>query len=231
MIFNIPVGGKAKTTVSVYGAASEDVTLTSEKGEVFTTTTDAAGYGGELELPVGVYTIAGSYTEYSKSLTVKKDTTEVYAMPDGTIVYWYGYKPYAPAAKKYAPNVENRTSNTKAPTITTNTRSIMVRQPSVSGNYIGSAIFDNVKTDGGVLTFKSGGKSANNSSPKVYFSYAKSITADGFTPISSNYVDYGEKETTLGTAAAGTYDIAISAQNGGANYHGQVTVYAVYFAE
>ena len=231
MIFNIPVGGKAKVVVSVYGAASETVTLTDAKGNAFTADTNSAGYGGTLEIPVGVYTIKGGHTQHSKSVTVTKATTAVYAMPDGTIVYWYGYKPYTPAAKKYAPEVTNRTSNTKAPTITTNARSIMVRQPSTSGNYIGSAIFDNVKTGGGVLTFKSGGKSANNSSPKVYFSYAKSITADGFTPISSNYVDYGEKETTLGTAAAGTYDIAISVQNGGANYHGQVTVSAVYFAE
>ena len=237
MIFNIPVGGKAKVIVSVYGAASETVTLTDAKGRRFTAQTDAAGYGGEIEIPVGVYTIAGAHTAYSKSVTVTKGTAAVYAMPNGTVVYWYGYKPHTPVGRAYAPDKTyfspqpGITSNRKALNITENERSITFTQPGTSGTYCGSAVFEDIKTDGGVLTFLSSGKSVNTSAALVTISYAENISASTFMPDGAAYVDYQQTTVVLPDIAAGTYDIAVSAQNNGYNYSGEVTVYAVYIEE
>ena len=231
MVFNIPVGGKAKAVVSVCGAANENVTLTDAKGKVFSATTDANGYGGTLKLPVGVYIIKGGHTEYRKSVTVTKTTTAVYAMPNGTIVYWYGYMPYTPVASKYAPTTAG-TSNRKAPTLELGERSIYVKQPSTSGTYCGSVLFNDIETDGGVLTLKSSGKlNTNSSPPRVILSYASDISSITFTPAESVQVGSGVEENEMEAAPAGTYDVAISVENNGLNYHGHCYVYAVYFAE
>ena len=230
MIFNIPVGGKRSVIVSLYGAASEEVTLTHEKGTVFSSTTDTSGYGGTIELPLGTYTVKGGYTEYSKSVTVDKNTTEIYAMPDGTIVYWYGYMPYTPVASVYMPNGE--TTNGKAPTITYSTNSFNVKQGAVSGNYCGSALFEDIQTKGGVPVLLSSGKlNTNASPPSCYFCIADEIAAKQFEFIQRYSVGYEETEVQLDSVAAGTYDIAISVRNNALNYHGHLDVYAIYFAE
>lgn len=237
MIFNIPVGGSAKTIVTVYGAASETVTLAAKNGKTFTTTTDATGKGEQLEIPVGVYTISGSHSGYSKSVTVAKDTTAVYAMPNGTIVYWYGYAPYEPVGKGYAPNKAyfnpqpGITSNRKALTIEKNERSIRFTQGGASGTYCGSAVFEDIETSGGVLTFISTGKSANTSAAIVIFSYAKDISQNTFMPDGAVYLDYQQTEATIPDVSAGTYDIAISAQNNVWNFAGSTEVYAIYIEE
>lgn len=94
MIFNIPVGGKLSAVVSVYGAADETVTVTAENGAIYTATTDDTGYGGELKLPRGVYTIAGSVSGFSKSATVDKNTTRINAWMDNAVIYfWHGATP------------------------------------------------------------------------------------------------------------------------------------------
>ena len=239
MIFNIPVGGSAKAIVTVYGAASETVTLTAKNGKTFTTTTDATGKGGQLEIQAGVYTISGSHSGYSKSVTVAKDTTAVYAMPNGTIVYWYGYMPYTPVGKECAPNKSyfnpqpGITSNHKAMDLSNaiHERSITFIQPGLSGTYCSTAVFENVKTDGGKLTFISTGKSANTSAAIVIFSYAEDIGRGWFMPAGAEYVDYQETEVTIPNVPAGTCDIAISAQNNAWNYVGSTEVYAIYIEE
>lgn len=233
----MPVGGKAKVIVSTFGAASETITLTAKNGKTFTTTTDATGKGGQMEIPVGVYTISGSHTEYSKSLTVDKTTTEVYAMPNGTVVYWYGYKPYTPVGKAYVPDKTffnpqpGITSNKKALTITENERSITFTMPGASGTYCGSAVFEDIETDGGALTFISTGKSANTSAAKVFFCYAGDISNSTFMPEGGVELGYEQTEVTLPEATEGTYDIAVSAQNNNWNYVGSTEVYAIYFEE
>lgn len=91
MIFNIPVGGRATVSVTAYGAANETVTLTHDKGGVFTF---KANDGNAQEIPVGVYTVTGSISKFSKTTVVSKTSAQVHAWPDGaTIYYWYGYKP------------------------------------------------------------------------------------------------------------------------------------------
>lgn len=236
MIFNIPVYSKKKTSVSVsvYGAANEMVTFTSVSGTIFSVSTDSTGYGGILDIPVGSYTINGSYSGYAKNILVDITTTEVYAMPNGTIVYWYGYAPYEPVGKAYAPNKTyfnpqpGITSNRKALTIVKNERSIRFTQGGSSGTYCGSAVFEDIETGGGVLTFISTGKSANTSAAAVFFSYAKDISEKTFMPDGAVGLDYQQTEATIPDVAAGTYDIAISAQNNNWNYVGSTEVYAIY---
>ena len=231
MIFNIPAGGSAKGLVTVYGAASETVTLTSAKGKVFTTETDATGKGGQLEIPAGVYTVSGSRSEYSKSVTVDKTTTEVYAMPNGTVVYWYGYKTYEPVARASAPPSNSFdlgwiTTNKKELTITTNANSVTFTQPGVSGYYCGSAVYDGVNTAGGALKLRYSGVISN----AVYLSYATDIPNGNFNPINAGTVKNGETEFTLEAVAAGTYDIAISAMNNTWT-PGEIEMYALYIEE
>lgn len=229
MIFNIPAGGVQKTTVTVYGAANETVTLTSIKGEAFTTDTDASGVGGTLKIPVGMYTVTGSYSGYTKKKLVLKTTTEVYAMPNGDIVYWYGYSPYSPKEVTYVPSGE--TSHTKKPTLDVYDRYLFIRMPSTNGTYCGSVMFDNVKTNGGVPTLISTGRKVSTSNVRVYFSIADNITGTQFETISSDRMDYGENPVTLKAVEEGTYDIAISARNYENNNHADVNVYAIYIAD
>lgn len=77
--------------VPIYGAAGETVTLTHSDGTVYTAKTDSNGNAGSLEIKLGTYTVAGSVSGYSRTATVKKDTTMVAAFPDNTF-FWHGYK-------------------------------------------------------------------------------------------------------------------------------------------
>ena len=87
-------GGKRSAVVSVYGAASETVKITHSDGTIYTTTTDDSGYGGEIKLPFGVYTVTGGVSEFSKSANVDKKTTRINAWPDNaTIYFWHGTMP------------------------------------------------------------------------------------------------------------------------------------------
>lgn len=229
MIFNIPVGGSAKTIVTVYGAASETVTLTAKNGKTFTTTTDATGKGGQLEIPVGVYTISGGHTEFSKSVTVDKTTTEVYAMPNGTIVYWYGYMPYEPVKKAWSPSHETR--NGKTPEVELNERSIHVWQAVNGYDYCGSMLFDNVKTGGGVPVIWTSGKASTQSLARIHFSIANDITGNLFPTISTHEFSNEDRNVELQRVNAGTYDLAVSVRSYGWNGTGDTNVYAIYIEE
>lgn len=226
-------------TVKIYGAANETIKITPTSGSAISVQTDANGYAGIETLACGSYIVEGSESGYSKTVTISKDTKELYAMPNGTIVYWYGYMPYTPVGKECAPNKSyfnpqpGITSNHKAMDLSNaiHERSITFIQPGLSGTYCSTAVFENVKTDGGKLTFISTGKSANTSAAIVIFSYAEDIGRGWFMPAGAEYVDYQETEVTIPNVPAGTCDIAISAQNNAWNYVGQVTVYAIYIAE
>lgn len=94
MLFNIPVGGNRAATVSVYGAASETVTITNNEGIAFEVATDGSGYGGEIKIPFGVYTVTGSVSGFSKNSTVDKNTTRINAWIDNAVNYfWHGATP------------------------------------------------------------------------------------------------------------------------------------------
>jgi hypothetical protein len=163
---------------------------------------------------------------------VDKTTTEVYAMPNGAIVYWYGYKTYEPVARASAPPSNSFdlgwiTSNKRALTIATNANSITFTQPGANGAYYcGSAVYDGVNTAGGELKLRYSGVISN----VAYFSYATEIPNGNFNPINARYVKNEETELSLGAVAAGTYGIAISSMNNSWT-PGEIEMYAVYFEE
>ena len=216
------LNGAPNEVISFTGANSGSVTLNS------------SGVGA-ASVNSGIYIFTGSISGYQKSVTVSGDTT-VNVWPDGTIVYWYGREFYKPKAVAYAPKSASIggawiTSNRKALTIAKDTNSVTFTQPAIRGYYCGSAIFEDVTTNGGTLALLSRGKLANSGDPQVFFSYAADISSGTFTPAGGDSVDYGETNVAISGVAAGTYDIAISAMNAALNYSGSVEVYAVYFAE
>lgn len=73
--------------VIVHGAASETITITGLYGSP-TITTNSDG-NVNYYLPIGTFTFSGAISGQSFTRTVSKDTTEVYAMPEGAL-YWYG---------------------------------------------------------------------------------------------------------------------------------------------
>ena len=78
--------------MTVYGAVSETITLTSSLG-TFTISTNSVGTGtGAIYAPNSgsiSYTVRGSVSGYSKTVSVSMSTTTIYAMQNGAL-YWYG---------------------------------------------------------------------------------------------------------------------------------------------
>lgn len=85
--------------IDVYGAASDNMTVTGN-GITLTITTDPSGHYivPKTSLPNGTYTFTSGVAkdptnlsnDYSKSVTVTDGTAEIYIMPDNTL-YWWGY--------------------------------------------------------------------------------------------------------------------------------------------
>lgn len=88
-------------TIQIYSAAEDDVYIINNGVTIPLCHTDSTGLGfvSKDKLPVGTYTIYSSVAKnpsslsdaYSKSVTVTSGTTEIYLMPEGSILYWYGY--------------------------------------------------------------------------------------------------------------------------------------------
>lgn len=80
-------GGNAKCYFN--GAPSETLSISKDGVSCGTLTTDSHGLSTNyIELKPGVYSVVGSVSGYTKSVTVKKDGT-YNAYPDGAI-FWYG---------------------------------------------------------------------------------------------------------------------------------------------
>ena len=75
----------ASKIVTVYGAASETITIGGYYGS-FTTGTDGSC---SHVVPIDTITLTGSVSGQSFTRTVTSGTTDVYVMPEGSI-YWYG---------------------------------------------------------------------------------------------------------------------------------------------
>ena len=75
-------------TVIVYGAASETITIEGYYGSFST------GPDGSCShvMPIDTITLTGSVSGQSFTRTITKDTSEVMVMPEGLILYWYGYE-------------------------------------------------------------------------------------------------------------------------------------------
>lgn len=85
--------------VTIYSAASDTIYYyDSDNNKVDVCSTKSNGVG-RCTLPVGDITLYSTIAknpsdqsvQYSKSITVSSDTSSVILMPDGQILYWYGY--------------------------------------------------------------------------------------------------------------------------------------------
>ncbi|MBO5155255.1 MAG: hypothetical protein J6C00_13025 [Eubacterium sp.] len=80
-----------KVTAYVYGAALETVTIKKNGIIVATVETNADGRSNEqIGLVCGIYTLTGSVSGWTEEQIVDDNTTMFRAMPDGTVLYWYG---------------------------------------------------------------------------------------------------------------------------------------------
>lgn len=92
---------------TLYSAANDTVTFTDALG-THTVVTDSTGKAKNVtisgqSLP-GTITFSSSVADnpsnisqrYSKSIYVDATMTEIYVMPDGEVVFWYGYEPTTP---------------------------------------------------------------------------------------------------------------------------------------
>ena len=77
----------ASKIVTIYGAASETITIEGYYGS-FTTGTDGSC---SHAVPIDTITLTGSVSGQSFTRNVTSDTTDVYVMPEGSL-YWYGNK-------------------------------------------------------------------------------------------------------------------------------------------
>lgn len=77
----------AKISVTIYGGASETITISGLYNSP-TVTTNSSG-SVSYSLIKGTYTFTGGVSGQSFSRTITSDTTNVYAMPEGAL-YWYG---------------------------------------------------------------------------------------------------------------------------------------------
>lgn len=231
MLFNIPVGGKRNAVVSVYGAASETVTLTHSKGDVFTFT---ANDGSTKEIPTGTYTVKGNKSGYSKTVTVTKDTARVNAWPDGaTIYYWYGYSPVGDwKAVAALPNTSPYTSDPVKPTLTVNTNSVKIR---TTGDYArgGSIHLPKTKISGETLHLVCS-DSYRTSGYNSYLAFNMTTSmSNGYSPTKVAGLKEGTTSATIDISAlsGNSYYLAISANTCGYNGGSKpsyTTVKAIY---
>lgn len=227
MIFNIPVGGKAKVSVTAYGAANETVTLTHEKGDVFTF---KANSGTAQEIPVGVYTVSGSISKFSKTITVDKTTTQVHAWPDGaTIYYWYGYKPIGGwSTIDTLPSTSPYGDNPTTPSKSESANSVYFKS---AGDYArgGTAYLPKTTIKGSTMTLLCGGATNNyylalNLCPAMNWAYSPGAVANistGATRVNMNVASVSGK----------SYHPAISMNTSGystGSKQSSITVYALY---
>lgn len=74
------------TVYTIHAGASETITIDGVYGS-FTTNSDGTV---NHSLPLGELILTGSVSGQSFTRTVTKDITDVYVMPDGLVLYWYG---------------------------------------------------------------------------------------------------------------------------------------------
>lgn len=124
------------TVYTIHGAALETITIDGVYGS-FTTNSDGTV---NHVLPLGELTLNGSVSCQSFTRTVAKDTTDVYAMPEGAL-YWYGndVNGYIKNGTLEAQNIGSNYGVT-IPKLTMRTNSF---------NF-----YDNTTTSGGSLVYK-----------------------------------------------------------------------------
>lgn len=81
-----------KVSAYVYGAVSETITIRKNGIVVATVQTDSSGRSTEMvSLDTGTYDMTGSVSGWTEEQVIDSRTDKFRAMPEGKILYWYGY--------------------------------------------------------------------------------------------------------------------------------------------
>ena len=101
--YEVNLRNNVEITVDVYSAANDTVSYVGIDGQTHTITTDSSGYK-RATITINPNGTAITFTSsvakdpsnlssaYSKTVTLTSSTTSVYIMPNGTVMYWWGYK-------------------------------------------------------------------------------------------------------------------------------------------
>lgn len=101
--YDVELINKIDITVDVYSAANDTISYTGLDGQTHTITTDVNGHASAM---ITILATGSTFTftsnvaknpsnlsqNYSKSIGLTSSTTTVNVMPDGEVLYWYGYK-------------------------------------------------------------------------------------------------------------------------------------------
>lgn len=140
--YSVDLLHKVLNNVTIYSAANDTVSFTDSNG-LQTVVTDSSGVAENVSItynrnnPTITFTssvakaIGGSTADYSKTITLTESTTKIYVMPNGKILYWYGYKPMSMTARNWKRN--RSTANASTPSLTQNTNYFRVNVG--SGDY------------------------------------------------------------------------------------------------
>ena len=116
VVCNINFQSSYTITVNLYGAANAVIAYTDLNGNQ-TQTLDSTGTktGVEINLSPDATSLTLEDTtiaknpsnlsaNYTKTVSVSQSTTDIYVMPDGYVMYWYGYEPTTLKAYAYGGN-------------------------------------------------------------------------------------------------------------------------------
>lgn len=233
MIFNQFCGGKRAAVVSIYGAPNETVTLTSDKGAEFQVNADENGYGGELEIASGTYTVYGSISGFSKTTAITKHTKTVEAWPDtATIFYWYGLSPFGGFKSAKAVPSNAYTSNPTGMQITTNENNVFLK---TYGDYArgGTAYLPKTTIRGSELHLICSNVSNHGSdNARLAFVVTDSIS-NSYSPVATTSLTSSTTSKTLSISSisGGEYYIGITGNTSGSgtgSKQSSVRVKAIY---
>ena len=194
------IQGLATITVTLYGAVEDTISFTDENG-VTKTETFATGQSSK-QVSITVLPSGSSITftssvaknpsnlseDYTKTVTVTSNTTEVKCCPDGAL-YWYGYLPYQYTVKMDA-------GGDSVAKVTFNTRNVTLwGSVNSSTNYNYAAVYFNAQaTDKtylkAILTSASGydkNLGVNSAYPPLNY-YITSKTAISGTGVNSHTI-------------------------------------------
>lgn len=174
-------------TVTMYGAVGAVISYTDANGSQ-TQTLDNTGKKENVSITVEPDSATIVFTDttvaknpsnlsnnYTKSVTITSGMTEIYVMPDNA-VYWWGYEKVVASAVTYRPS-DFGGPTTAVPTITRNTTSMSIVEPS---NAQGGAIWNNIDLSNAsaVKSLCSIASSAGYNGANLNVATASTITAD-----------------------------------------------------
>lgn len=176
-------------TVTMYGAVGAVISYTDANGSQ-TQTLDSSGKKENVSITVEPNSATIVFTDttvaknpsnlsnnYTKSITIISGMTEIYVMPDNAI-YWWGYEKVVASAVPYRPS-DFGGNVIVAPTITRNTTSMSIVEPS---NAQGGVIWNNIDLSNSstVKSLCSIASSAGYNGANLNVATTSTITADHY---------------------------------------------------